>query len=120
MCSLDDLEYASVWHETKLRARKHYKCNTCGGAIRPGDHYIRHFDVSDGEPTRERCCLPCEESRAAFRKAHHGGFSPSNHADELVDCIENADTDEERQPWRDALAALRRRQRAAKAGEETT
>lgn len=94
MCEIDDLDPCEVWSETTRRAAKAHVCDCCGGSIRPGDPYIRHFDVFDHSTASEKLCCACSNSRKIFCEAHFGGrsCSPSNLIELLRDCFaENGD-----------------------------
>lgn len=59
MCSCD-LDQPSVFNETRRKARKQHKCDSCRGAILAGEAYISTFGVWDGEAARFKRCLDCD------------------------------------------------------------
>jgi hypothetical protein len=101
-----ELEPCEVWDETKRRARKAHRCSCCKGPIAPGEIYLVHFSVMDGEVTSEKCCARCEEARGEFRDAHESmtptpGYFPFL----LADCIAEGDEESETK-WRPMLVAI--------------
>lgn len=63
MCDCD-LEQPSVFEETRRKARKQYKCNSCGGRIDAGEQYIATFGVWDGDAQRFKRCIDCDQLMA--------------------------------------------------------
>lgn len=49
----------AVWEERRLRARKRYGCDECGGTIEPGMTYGRAKAVYDGDWHTWRRCPSC-------------------------------------------------------------
>jgi hypothetical protein len=120
MCSIDDDgEYSQVWEETERRARKTYHCIICGTHIMPGDRYVYHFSVYDGNTTQRRFCLLCKHERDAFTAAHGVAHDPWQFSQDLRDCIGEMGSPRRALPaekrrlkaatkqWRDALARIR-------------
>lgn len=110
MCDIRDIEYAELWNETSHKARKAYRCNSCGIAIKPGEKYVKHFSLQDGEVCSEKACFACGETREKFLDAHGAIYPPSHTADLLNDCIQGDHSSE----WRSDYAKLlwRNRKRA--------
>lgn len=113
MCSLD-LEPCSVWRERVHVARKVRNCNSCGQVIRPGDPYLSHFDVFEGEANHEAACFVCWGVRQQFADAHGQSFAPSMLDDQLWACIDGDGESE----WRDSLAIVLRRYRTSPSGRK--
>lgn len=59
MCDCD-LEPPSVFQETRRKARKGHKCNSCRGLISAGEEYISTFGVWDGEASSYKRCTDCD------------------------------------------------------------
>lgn len=115
MCSVGfDGDACEVWSETPVVARKQHRCTACEGRIAPGDAYIRHFDIFEGEPSTAKMCFPCWLTREQFFQAHRDGLipNPAALAETLSDCIEDGDEDSER-VWRPLLQAMYARKEAA-------
>ena len=117
MCSID-LDPASLWNEREVRARKQHTCDCCGGLIRPGSVYVRHFSICDGDVTIEKCCAPCKAARVEFAAADgHMMGTPSYSMEMLRECVAEAfseDLTDEDKRWRVLLSGMRRRGRAAR------
>lgn len=131
MCSISGLERSQVWSETERRARKAHDCDCCGGRIKPGETYIKHFSVYDGIATSEKVCMPCHEARDEFCLKHNFVGIPSRFGFDLQDCVGEAThriydketrrwrksrefwRDDDRR-WRSILAGMIRRDRAAR------
>lgn len=114
MCDIDDLEPCSVWRETPRTARKARECDGCGAEIRPGEPYLDHFHVHDGNPGREACCYSCWLARRQFSEEHGAGRTPSGLIDELRECIGANDDPED--IWRPVLASVLARYRVSPRG----
>lgn len=114
MCSTDfDYEPCELWQEITRRARKGHECDSCGGVIRSGDHYLHHFHLLDGDPGNEKMCAGCWFIRHSFVEAHGSqSFLPSMLIGELQSCI--TDSDEEDEQWRPALATVLQRYRRSR------
>jgi hypothetical protein len=118
MCDVSIDDVCEVWRQTPRTARKEHRCRTCHGRILPGERYIVHFAVYDGDPCSEKMCGPCDAAAAEFA-AHHDGtrFVPSATMETLRDCYmeENRDgwTDQDRR-WRSLVAGMLVRGRAAR------
>lgn len=114
MCSID-LEAAQVWIESDRRARKVHQCSCCCGAIAPGQTYLVHFSIMDGDVTSEKMCEPCQRLRDDFSEAHShypGGReayipTPSGLPGLLRECISEDDDGVDR--WKLALAKIEAR-----------
>lgn len=112
MCSFGELDPCSVWRETPHIARKEHHCGGCGGRIRPGEAYLSHFSIFEGDATSQACCFPCWVAREDFSREHDGNyFVPGMLAEVLGECV--AEGDEGSQRWQNHLDALRERRRAA-------
>jgi hypothetical protein len=115
MCYLD-LEPATFWEEWPAAARKRHLCDACSSIISPGQPYLRHrslgADCRDRHWNHEKMCFPCWWVRQEFADAHGQSFWPSMLLEQLRDCV--ADDDD----WRDHLAFLLRRTRAAERADE--
>lgn len=118
MCSTGDLEPCAVWQEFPRRARKPHACGPCDSIIPPGDYYLVHFSIFDGEVTSEKVCFACWWAREDFCRAHGDGqlFQPSGLISALQDCVGENDDPEDR--WRPVLAAILRRHRVAPRARE--
>ncbi len=93
MCEIGDLDACDVWREGAARARKPATCACCRGAINPGDPYLSHFSVFEGDSTFEKMCWLCWLAREDFNEAHRfGSCCPGTFKDLLVDCFAH-DTD---------------------------
>ena len=116
MCDIE-LDPASVWNETDVRARKRHVCDCCGGHILPGETYTRHFSVCDGVATGEKCCAPCKAARVEFKDVHGTMGTPGYSAQLLMECFGGESRkfwSEDDRRWRVLVAGMIRRGRAAK------
>ena len=115
MCEIAEPDdYCQIWTFAEVRARKAHRCDTCRGAISPGDKYWRHKSLFDGMWTHERQCAPCAKAEEEFSAAHDEmSWSPSGFADALSDCI--SEEDEESGRWQPMLDEMRARRDAARA-----
>jgi len=110
MCYID-LEPCEVWIETESRARKPHKCGCCGGVIRPGEVYVRHFSKFEGTVSAEKMCKPCEADRDEFAKAHDGMYSSPSYMPHLIhECID--EEPESREKWEPMLDRFKSRRTA--------
>lgn len=116
MCDID-LETCSVFSETQIKARKPHVCDCCGGPIKPGEHYQKHFSVFDGYPTSEKSCLACVEMTSEFTKVHGQYSNPSYMPELLQECIDNERGEDEAmvQKWTSELKAMEKRRAPASA-----
>lgn len=105
MCFID-LEPCEVWSEKTVKARKPHKCGGCGAAIKPGEIYLRHFDIFEGNMSAECACGACSKSRDEFADAHGQSFIPSRLDEMLWECIDGAASDEDTKRWRILYARL--------------
>lgn len=115
MCDIDFDGYCDVWQERPRKARKQHKCNTCGRQIAPGETYVAHFSIFEGETNNEKICAECEADRSEFTEAHHCQISPSGWIDYLIDCHVGGDEGEK---WKPMIARYRERRAAVKSGQE--
>lgn len=113
MCSCD-LEQPSVFEETRRKARKEHRCNSCRGAIQAGEEYIATFGIWDGTPGRYKRCLDCDGlmawahtqndclciSVAAVMSDIRDHFADRGERDLIVECESRAKAirDKRRQP----------------------
>lgn len=111
MCSID-LDRCEVWSETPRKARKPHGCNGCGIVIVPGQPYLVHFNIYDGDPTREAMCFACWCAREQFADAHGQSIAPSILIEMLRECI--GENDDEEDVWRPVLASVLSRYRVAR------
>lgn len=110
MCEIDAGDSYEVWSETKRRARKEHKCDGCHGRIAPGEAYVVHFSVFEGDPSSAKMCEPCDVTRMAFAEAHQGRIPhPDSLWDTLQECIFEGDDESETrwQPMLDQMMARR-------------
>lgn len=108
MCDLD-LESCSVFDETVIKAaRKDHTCDCCGGSIKKGESYLKHFSVFDGSVTWEKQCNACTAMVSEFTKAHKQHSNPSYMPQLLRDCIEleRGEDDAVAEKWKSELRAM--------------
>lgn len=86
MCEIN-LEPCDVFQDTHRRARKPHVCDCCGGAIDPGEVYIAHFSVMDGDITAEKMCALCDLAAADFQQEHKTRSNPSYMRELLEECL---------------------------------
>jgi hypothetical protein len=100
MCVIDFDEYCTVWQENTRKARKAHKCSCCRRQIEPGETYLTHFSIFDGNCNSEKCCSDCEKDREEFAAAHGGVLTnPGSFVQTLWDCMSEGD-DEDEARWR--------------------
>jgi len=58
MCNTD-YDYARVYRQDFIRARKKHYCSECGGAINPGFTYQYTFGAWDKKPSIFKTCIDC-------------------------------------------------------------
>jgi hypothetical protein len=126
MCEVIFDEVATVFVDKFRKARKTHRCQCCGSEIKPGDRYLRHFQICDGQAYDEKMCEACAADRAEFAKAPgHMLCAPSYFWELLSSCVhedDDATFDEERgryvpspaNPWVPMLERLRARSAAAR------
>lgn len=114
MCSVGELDPCDVWSEHVVTARKTHECDACDTLIRPGEPYLRHFDLYEGTASNEKMCAACWCIREAFSQAHGVTYQPSSLIQFLGECV--LDNDDPEDPWRPLLAAVKRRQRVSARG----
>lgn len=112
MCVLD-LEPCDVWEESVHLARKEHVCSSCCLPIRPGDAYLSHFQVFEGEPFREKMCFVCWLAREEFAESHGVRCLPSALDDLVRSCIDDG-LAKAGNPWRPVLAVILRRFRGSR------
>ena len=114
MCEIDFDEYASLWNERLVHARKQHICATCGTTIVAGEPYIYHFSLTGNDKTIEKQCLRCRTIRDAFTREHVAMVTPGSLWDFLDQCLDeerwadddlddNDDVDEDREVPRNRL-----------------
>jgi hypothetical protein len=113
MCYVD-LEPCEVWEERHRKARRQHRCSCCRRAIQPGEQYLVHFSVFEGNAETQKCCAECERDRQTFADAHGGTLcQPSFLPEMLGNCI--GDEPESEADWRPMLDRIRAVQAAAEA-----
>ena len=86
----------------------------CRRIIRPGETYLVHFSVFEGDATSEKCCSECEAARKTFAAAHEGWlFTPGFLMEMLQECIGDSDDDGNPQ-WSAMLARIHAERQKAK------
>lgn len=55
-----DCEPATIWRNTKRRARKEHTCSACHETIQRTHFYIEHFSLFDGDVDTLKRCMRCE------------------------------------------------------------
>lgn len=114
MCDID-LEPCTVWRETPRKARKERECGCCGTPIRPGDPYLSHFSIYDGEATSDSVCFACWWIRESFAQSHGQSMQPDALEETLRSCI---DEDGRESDWRPEMASLLKRERTTRRGRD--
>lgn len=120
MCFIDDDEgVCEVWSEREVTARKLYKCSCCSAPIEPGQRYLCHFSVYEGDPNQEKMCLTCRDARKVFSADpnHRLIPNPRSFDDFLEMCISEGDEDSQTK-WQPMLDGIKQRRRAARAARE--
>ena len=115
MCEMtNDGWEPKVWSESRRKARKEHRCESCRGTIRVGAVYFVHFSVFDDSVTNEKCCSRCQADRQAFAKEPgHLLPMPSSFTESLDECIADDEaTALERRRWRGVLRNVERRGKA--------
>lgn len=108
MCLIDDGERCEVWREHKRKARKEHQCDCCRRTIKPGETYLVHFSLFEGDVTSDKCCEECDAERMEFGNAPgHMLFSPSYFPSVLSDCVSEGDDDDEGTRWRVMLDRIK-------------
>lgn len=112
MCEIQYDGWCDVWDEKDRTARKEHWCSCCNGLIWPGEKYVAHFSVYDGNANYEKCCSKCDIWRELFGSVpeHNGTPAPSDFWSKLQDCIGEGDED---LVWRIARFRIFRRDREA-------
>jgi hypothetical protein len=104
MCFID-LEPCDVWRETRRRAVKEHLCSCCRRAIPPGEDYLVHFSLFDGDTHSAKCCAECERDRQEFARAHQGTLCAPDYLPDLIaECI--SEEPETEAMWRPMLARI--------------
>jgi hypothetical protein len=122
MCEIDhdDDGLCALWRESWVKARKPRACGSCQATIAPGDRYLKHFSIHDGDAHRASVCQPCGEAHKAFFEAHDVHLAPPDSvAYELNECINNSDADDDPARWQAMLDALKARREAARPRKES-
>lgn len=115
MCSIDTGDYCSIWSETGRIARKEYRCGCCLKTIRPGEAYLVHFHVFEGDAHSEKACFRCWLAREEFAAAPgHMSIPPSSLPDYLNECIGEDPYDPGIRRWRRMLRDIERRAKRAR------
>lgn len=113
MCSID-LEPCALWSHSTGTARKAGPCFICGWVIPAGAPFGKYVWKFEGEFGNARLCLGCELIADDFATTHGTMPTPDIFEETLRECFEGADRgDPEAKPWRDAMAEILKRQRAA-------
>jgi hypothetical protein len=82
------LEQCELWSETKRKARKEHQCSCCRRVIRPGEEYLVHFSVLQGDPNSAKCCAECVRDRLTFADAHGGTLCTPGYLPHMLrECI---------------------------------
>lgn len=110
MCELAEPDdCCTIWDETAPRARKRHSCDSCGGPIEPGEVYIRHKQLYEGDWDTQRACLACVVARETFESAHGDcSLSPRGFPEALLSCIHEGDERSDAK-WAPMFAALETR-----------
>lgn len=93
MCNIDSSLYdnlADFWHPREVTAHKAHRCHACGGAIEPGQRYVRHFSVHNRDPCSEKMCSLCAAISADFEDVHGVAPVPSDLRATLSECTDGA------------------------------
>ena len=114
MCEIYFEEAVDLWNEHRVCARKHHTCSCCGGTIRPGEEYTRHFSVFDGQATSEKQCAACTTIVDEFATEHGGAFVPSQMLEAVHECyVQERDHDRKNAArWLRAYRQMLRRKEA--------
>ena len=109
MCVIDVDEYCEVWEESIVKARKPHRCSCCRAEIRPGEKYLKHWSIFQGDPQPGTLCLACNSDREIFAAAHQGVMAhPWGFDEMLCNCIADGDEESEKQ-WKPMLERIRGR-----------
>lgn len=116
MCEIDwDGGRWNWFINTPRVAKKEHRCGTCAMPIRAGDPYLDHRHIFDGRLNAAKACAPCAISLLSFGEAHNFYTSPDFLEEFLRDCVVNED--EGKGGWRDDIAGIVKRKRAARRAE---
>lgn len=116
MCEID-MDSWDAWAESHPVARKQHRCDCCGARISAGEKYYRISFVYEGTADSEKACLACRFVALGFASEHRWTVNPSAMPEMLRECFEGAgrgDLSDTDRAWRNALAGMIRRKRAAK------
>lgn len=114
MCDID-LEPCTAFSERNRKARKAHTCSCCKGIILPGQTYLVHFSIYDGNIASDKMCGLCEVARKEFSDAHYSGLPQPAYFPELLSrCISDGDEESDAK-WRPMLDAIEARGKAARA-----
>lgn len=108
MCSLD-YDLCPVWRETPRLARKPHSCGSCHATIHPGDAYLDHASVYDGNWHSSKLCFFCWGVREVFAEAHRVFPTPVGLPFDLRNCISEGDEESDAK-WAPMLAGILARQ----------
>lgn len=114
MCDIE-LEPCEIFQETQVKARKQHVCSCCGGLIKPGETYVKHFSLMDGDVTSEKSCAACVALAAEFKKVHGTYSNPSFMPELLQDCIESEEYEGNTamvEKWTKEIEAMDQRKRS--------
>lgn len=94
MCMIESKNYADIWREKVVTARMVHFCNCCIARISPGEKYMTHFSLHEGDCGTGCLCIECKSDREVFAAAHNGFVhAPRDFFGAVYDCV--ADGDEE-------------------------
>lgn len=65
---------ATVYRDTIRTARKAHRCDCCPATIQPGEKYVSHFSITDGDAYSAKRCLPCQDVVRAIFDANDSDF----------------------------------------------
>lgn len=68
MCFIAD-GIADIYRTKPTIARKNHRCNECGRTVKPGEQYLYHFQVYEGEALTRRVCRGCAYVRQLIHDA---------------------------------------------------
>lgn len=112
MCDIDwDGDRWSWFRQTPRTAKKEHRCGACGLPIRPGEPYLDHRHIDGDGISASKACAPCGITLVVFGDAHRFYTAPECIEEFIRDCVINED--EGKGGWRDDLAGIIRRRRAA-------
>lgn len=115
MCDLGDyLERFDFAHISRHKARKQYKCDCCGGVIKKGTQYLKHFSKGDGKLYSEKMCEACDIDTSEFSKQHsYIQTTPSYYGDLIKECLDEREDFRDMLKWARILRNFKNRKEAA-------